>query len=63
MNKPENPPLVVGEGSDMQFNPTVWEKWNSDACDADDWKHGRVSESYRKGYDKINWKGSKNVKR
>jgi len=48
-------PLVVGQGSDMQVNPKVWEKWNSDACDADDWKHGRVSDPYRTGYDKIKW--------
>ncbi len=48
-------PLVVGEGSDMQFNPPVWEKWQSDACDADDWKHGRVSDKYLDHYDDIKW--------
>lgn len=52
---PQKPALVVGEGKDMQFNPTVWEKWNSDACDADDWKHGRKSDAYRENYDQINW--------
>jgi hypothetical protein len=48
-------PLVVGKGKDMQFNPTIWEQWNSDACDADDWKHGRVSQPYRDNYDNIQW--------
>jgi len=48
--------LVVGEGSDMQINPVLWEQWNSDACDADDWKHGRVSNPYREYYDQIQWK-------
>ncbi len=48
-------PMVVGEGSDMQFNPVLWEKWNSDACDADDWKHGRVSDPYRSHYDQVKW--------
>jgi hypothetical protein len=48
-------PLVVGSGKDMQFNPEIWEKWNSDACDADDWKHGRVSDLYRKNYQNIQW--------
>ena len=47
--------LVVGKGSDMQFNPVLFEKWNSDACDADDWKHGRVSDLYRDNYDNIKW--------
>lgn len=49
-------PMVIGEGKDMQFNPVLWEKWNSDACDADDWKHGRVSDPYRENYGGIKWK-------
>jgi len=53
---PHDKKLVVGEGSDMQFNPKVWEQWNSDACDRDDWKHGRVSDRYRQNYDKIKWR-------
>ena len=48
-------PLVVGEGADMQFNPATWKTWNEDACEADDWKHGRVSKAYRDNYDAINW--------
>ena len=48
-------PLVVGQGKDMQFNPPVWEKWQSDACDRDMWKHGRISDPYRDNYDKIKW--------
>lgn len=55
-HNPNSHPLVVGEGKDMQFNPKTWEKWNSDACDADDWKHGRVSDRYRDNYDKIKWR-------
>ena len=47
--------LVVGQGKDMQFNPKIWEKWNSDACDTDDWKHGRVSDLYRDNYDNVKW--------
>lgn len=47
--------LVVGEGKDMQFNPTLWNKWQNDACDADDWKHGRVSDLFRNNYDNIQW--------
>lgn len=50
-------PLVVGSGKNMQFNPHVWEKWNSDACDKDMWKHGRISDAYRKRYDLIKWNG------
>jgi len=49
------PPLVVGTGKDMQFNPKMWEKWNADACRADSWKHGRVSKIYREKYDQIRW--------
>jgi len=44
-------PLAVGEGADMQVNPQLWKKWQNDACDADDWKHGRVSDAYRDHYD------------
>jgi len=58
--KHQNGPLVVGSGSDMQIRPDLWEKWNSDACDKDMWKHGRISDPYRDNYDKIKWerKGS-----
>jgi len=48
-------PLVVGQGSDMQINPPLWNKWQNDACDADDWKHGRVSDPYREHYNQVNW--------
>lgn len=51
-------PLVVGQGKDMQFNPVIWEKWQSDACDRDKWKHGRASDSYRNNYDRIKWNPS-----
>lgn len=46
-------PLVVGAGKNMQFNPPVFKSWQEDACDADDWKHGRVTEAYRDNYDRI----------
>ena len=53
-------PIVVGTGKDMRFRDDLWEKWNSDACDADKWKHGRVRNAYRDGYDQIDWsRGSK----
>ncbi len=55
MAPPERQPFITGEGSDMQVNPVLWEKWNSDACDADDWKHGRTSDRYRGNYDSIKW--------
>ena len=47
--------LVIGKGKDMQFRPEIWEKWNSDASDRDQWKHGRVTSLYQKNYDKIKW--------
>ena len=52
-------PLVVGKGKDMKFRDDIWEKWNSDACDRDPWKHGRVTCLYQKNYEKIKWE-SKN---
>lgn len=52
---PHDRQLVVGRGSDMQFNPKMWKQWNEDACDADMWKHGRISDPYRDNYDKIKW--------
>jgi len=59
MNKMRGPrkkvPLVVGTGKDMHFHPETWEKWNTDACRADLWKHGRVSKKYREKYDLIKW--------
>ena len=51
----KNQPLIIGEGSNMEINPTLWEKWNSDACDRDDWKHGRVKQNYLDNYDLIEW--------
>jgi len=48
-------PLVVGKGKEKKFSDDVWEKWNADACRADQWKHGRVSTLYRMKYDQIKW--------
>jgi len=48
-----NTPIVVGKGKDMQFNPPVIKTWREDACDADNWKHGRVSDPYRDNYERI----------
>jgi len=50
---PHDQQLVVGEGSDMQFNPNVYKQWEEDACDADAWKHGRVSTAYMENYSRI----------
>jgi len=47
--------LVVGKGKDMKFRDDIWEKWNSNACDRDQWKHGRVTCLYQKNYDQIKW--------
>ena len=52
---PHDSTLVVGEGSDTQFNPKTWQQWQNDACDKDMWKHGRISDPYRDNYDKIKW--------
>jgi len=52
---PHTKNLTTGSGSDMQFNPQVMEQWQNDACDADDWKHGRISDKYRYNYDQIKW--------
>jgi len=52
---PHDSNLVIGEGSDMQFNPRTYKQWQEDACDADMWKHGRTSDEYRDGYDQIKW--------
>lgn len=52
---PHDSELVIGKGKDMQFKPETYEQWQNDACDADDWKHGRVSDPYRDNYDAINW--------
>ncbi|MDZ4243849.1 MAG: hypothetical protein U1C57_01960 [Candidatus Doudnabacteria bacterium] len=48
-------PLVVGTGSNQRFRDDVWQKWQEDACDRDQWKHGRISDPYRENYDKIKW--------
>lgn len=45
--------LVVGQGSDMQFNPSVIKTWKEDACEKDPWKYGRVSDPYRDNYERI----------
>lgn len=49
----KNTQLVVGSGNNMQFNPSVFKTWQEDACDADDWKHGRISDTYRNHYERI----------
>lgn len=60
MEKPKKhfPALLQGKGKELQFKPDVWEQWNSEACDKDQWKHGRVSELYRIGYENIKWEGN-----
>jgi hypothetical protein len=45
--------MVTGSGSEMKFNPAVLKTWQEDACDADNWKHGRVSDPYRDNYARV----------